>query len=538
MPQLRQILRSLMKSPVTTGVAIASLALGIGANTAMYSILRQVLYRPLPVTQPERLVFLYQPGPRGAIQGNHWTDEDGNPAFSYPMSRALARQQTVFTGLAGGRDFEASLSYRNQPMRGDVNMVTGNYFKVLGIQPALGRLLTPADDIQGQANPVAVLSHRYWTRQLGASPAVLNTEIVVNGQPLTIVGVAQAGFWHERIGIAPEVFAPVTMKPLLAFGNELDDRTSYWLTLLGRLKPGVTRENAQTALSIPFATELEEDLKVYTGVNGKLAQQVRARKLELNPGALGRGGPPAETRASIYFLLGITAMMLLIACANVANLLLARATARTREIAARQAPGATRWQLVAQLLTESLAVAALAGVLGIVVAVAMLRLIVASIPPSAGVLLTEQLDRPVFLFCAAVCLLTGLAFGLFPALQAARPAVASAIKEQAGQSSASGAAGRFRQLLATGQIAASLMLLVAAGLFGKSLLNMTRIDLGLRADHLLKFSVNPYLNKYSPEQAVNFYEELERRMAAIPGVTVVSASSVAALTGHSSTSFL
>lgn len=530
MPQLYQIVRSLLKTPGTVGVAILSLALGIGANTAMFSVLNQVLLRTLPVPEPERLAFLYHPGP---LQGSSSSDEGGGPSFSYPLYRELARQQTSFTGLAGARAFGASLSYANRPMMGHAHLVTGNYFQVLGVRAALGRVLEPADDVTRGGHPVAVLSHKYWSAELGASPAVLNQTIVVNGYPLTIVGVAQAGFENERQGSYPEVFVPVAMKAQITpEQNNLDNRKAHWITVFGRLKPGVSREQAQTALNVLYPAQVEEDLKVYGKVTDSFRQRLRAKRIQLKPGEHGRGSSRADAASPIYLLLGITGMVLLIACANVANLLLARGTARSREMALRLSLGATRGQLIAQLLAESWLIALVSGALGLVVAKLTLRVIVAEIPPSGGIQLTTDLDVRVLLFCLALCALTGLVFGLMPALQSTRHDLATVIKDQAGQTSGTGAASRFRGLLVSGQMAVSLVLLVTAGLFGKSLVSRMRVDLGLRADHLITFAVEPELNKYDAARTTAFYDQLEQRLAAIPGVTLVSASSVPLIAGN------
>jgi predicted permease len=530
MPQLRQILRNLLKTPVTTGIAVASLALGIGANTAMFSVMAQILWRTLPVPEPERLAFIYHPGP---LQGSVSSDEGGGPSFSYPVYLALAKQQTSFTGLAGARAFSASLSYDNQALRGRAHLVTGNYFEVLGVKAAMGRVLEPGDDVNRGGHPVAVLSYDYWSIKLGGSPTVLNQTIIVNGFPLTIVGVAPKGFANERQGSHPEVFVPLAMKPQMTPArDDLDNRRSHWLTLFGRLKQGVTHEQAKTALNVLYVPQVEEDIKAYRNPSENFLKQLRAKRIQLKPGQYGRGETRGGAQTPIYLLFGITAMVLLIACANVANLLLARGAARSKEIALRLSLGATRGQLIGQLLTESWIVALLSGLLGLGVAGATLRVLSASVPPAEGVTIATDLDAQVLLFSLALCLLTGLAFGLFPALQSTNHDLATVIKDQAGQSSGSGAANRFRQSLVTGQMAVSLMLLVTAGLFGKSLVTAMQVELGLRSDHLISFSVDPSLNKYTNEQTAAFYDQLEQRLAAIPGVSLVSATTVPAIAGN------
>jgi predicted permease len=539
MATLRSTLRALFRTPVTIAVAIASLALGIGANTAMFSVMRQILWRLLPVREPEQLVFLYHPGP---VQGSHSADEADGPSFSYPVYRELARQQTSFTGLAGGRLFGASISYNNQPIRGGFHLVTGNYFEVLGVRSALGRVLTPGDDVNRGGHPVAVLGYDYWSTQLGADPAVLNRTINVNGVALTIVGVAQRGFAHERIGASPELFVPMAMEPSLTNQSspgprdepdELDNRRSYWLTLFGRLKPGVTPAQAQSAINVIYKAQVEEDIKVYSNPSKTFLERVRNKQILLREGQYGRGGFRSQARSPIFLVLGITCIVLLIACANVANLLLARASTRTREIALRLSLGATRWQLIRQLLAESWVLAVISGIAGLGVATATLRFIVANLPPSGGPDIKAVLDPQMLLFTLALAILTGIVFGLYPALHATRPDLSGVMKDQAGQASSSAAANGFRRALTVAQIAASLVLLVTAGLFGKSLLKQLRAELGIRADHLISFAVDPGMNKYTPVQTAAFYERLEHNIAAIPGVSAVSSSSVPAIAGHS-----
>ncbi len=538
MATLRPIIRSLLKNPVTTVIAIFSLALGIGANTAMFSVVNQILWRTLPVPEPERLAFLYHPGP---VQGSNSSDEGGGPSFSYPVYRELTLKQSVFSGLAGGRMFGASISYRNQPVRGSIHIVTGNYFEVLGVRPAIGRVLTPSDDTPRGGHPVAVLSYTYWSTQLGSDPAALNQTIVVNAVPLTIVGVAQRGFDHERVGAKPEVFVPMAMKPQLTGGrsdgprdevDELDDRRSYWLTVFGRLRPGVTLAQAQTAINVPYLAQVEEDIKVYSKPSKTFLERVRAKRIILKPGEHGRGNFRDGARTPIFLILGITAIVLLIACANVANLLLARASVRSREIALRLSLGATRAQLIRQLLTESWIVALISGLAGLAVALITLRLIIAGVPPRGGPTLTGSLDTRVLLFSLALSMATGVIFGLYPALHATRQDLASAMKDQAGQASSAGAANRFRKSLTIAQMAASLLLLVTAGLFGRSLLDQMRVELGLRPDHLISFGVDPAMNKYTPAQTASFYERLEQNLAAIPGVSLVTSTSVPAIAGN------
>jgi predicted permease len=526
---LRVILRNLGKTPVITAVAVMSLALGIGGNTAMFSLLDQIVLRMLPVAEPERLVLLYAPGP---LQGSVSSDEGGGSSFSLPAYRGMAASQTPFTGLATGRYTAASLAYKNAPLRRGVHLVSGNYFEVLGVRAAMGRLLTAADDVTPGGHPVVVLGHRYWTAELGADPGVLNRTLVVNGYPLTIVGVAAANFESDRRGTVPAAFVPLSMTAQITPGpDSTRNRKSHWLPLIGRLKPGVSVEQAQREIQAAYAAEKEEEIRVLSGANAKLRQQYQAKKIVLKEGQFGRGELRKEGKTPILLLLGITGMVLMIACANVANLLLARSAARAREMAVRVAVGASRGQILRQLLAESLLLSTMAGLFGLAVAWGTLASIRAMLPPAAGVIIETELNATVLVFCLGLSVLTGLAFGLFPALQASRPDLVAALKDQAGQSSGSGAANRFRRVLVTAQMGASLALLICAGMFGKSLLNLTRVNLGIRTDHLITFGVDPRLNQYTSDQARAFYEQLEARLAAMPGAQLVAASTVPAIAG-------
>jgi hypothetical protein len=256
MAKLMVILRGMVRTPVFSGIAILSLALGIGANTAMFSLLDQFLLRTLPVKSPQELVFLYHPGP---AQGSVSSDEDGGPSFSYPMFREMQKEQTPFTGLAGGRPMDASIAFHNSALPGTAHLVSGNYFELLGVKPALGRLFTDDDDRNDGAGgrPVAVLSYNYWISRFGADVSALNQTMLVNGYPLTIVGVAQKGFQSERLGGSPDIYAPISMKKALTPDwDAFQDRKNYWISLFGRLKPGVTVAQADAAINVTYRSQL------------------------------------------------------------------------------------------------------------------------------------------------------------------------------------------------------------------------------------------------------------------------------------------
>ncbi len=528
------MLRGLARTPLFTITAILSLALGIGSNTAIFSLLDQMLLRTLPVLNPQELVFLYHPGP---LQGSVSTDEAGDPSFSYPMFRELQKRQSPFSGLAGASGASASLAYKNQPLPGTARLVSGNYFEVMGVRPALGRLFTAEDDRTPGGHPLVVLSHSYWSNRFGSDLSLLNQPMVINGYTMTVIGVAGKGFFGERFGSTPDVFIPISMKKeMTPDWNGLEDRKNYWVTLSGRLKPGVTMTQADAAINALYRAELEEDVKLLNRPGESFLKRFKAKKIVLKPGIYGRGGLREEGRRPLFLLLGMTILVLLICCANVANLQLARGANRTREIAIRLAIGASRAQIVRGLLAESCLLALGGGLVGLAFAYATLRGILTSLPgwTGSGGFLIATLDLRLLVYSIAVSIGTGLLFGIFPALQVSRPDLSGALKDQAGQSTATGSASLFRKFLVTAQIAVSLLLLISAGLFARNLLNLNRIDLGIRQDHLLTFSLNPRLNQYSNQRTTQFYEQLLARLSAIPGVALVSAARVPAIAGSNS----
>ena len=537
MTNLRIVLRSLARTPVFATVAIVSLALGIGVNTAVFSLLDQLLLRTLPVERPEEIVYLYSDGP---WQGSYSADERGGPSFSYPLFRELQREQRPFVGIGGARNDLVSLAFNNQASHGTARLVSGNYFNLLGVRPAIGRLFTEDDDRTPGAHPVVVLSHAYWSSRFGAEPATLNQTLLVNNFPMTVVGIAQRGFLSERMGSPPDIYVPISMKEDVTpdWEGRLNDRQNAWVTMFGRLKPGVTRERAEVEINIPYRAQVEQDIQLLNQPNSDFVERFRARAITLQAGGHGRGGLRDQSRQPLLLLLAMTALVLLIACANVANLQLARGAARTREVAVRLAMGASRGQLIRQFLTESWILALAGGALGVISAPWDLRALLAAIPPGRGLdgFVSTGLDGRVLLFCAGLSMATGVLFGLVPALQASKADLSTGLKDQAGQVSPSGSANAFRKGLVTGQVAISLLLLITAGLFLKTLVNLTRIDLGIRVDHLVTFSLLPKFSGYTDERTSQLHSQLTERLAAIPGVNLVSGSRVPAIAGSTSRS--
>ena len=532
MPSTPLAVRTLFRTPFVTLVAVVSLALGIGANTAIFSLFNEILLRPLPVREPGRLVNLGAPGPK---PGSQSCNDAGSceEVFSYPMFKDLQRVQTVFTGIAAHRSFGANLSFKGQTLAGQGMMVSGTYFPVLGLQPAVGRLLAPDDDPSPGQSPVVVLSHDYWRKRFDANQSVVGDRLIVNGQSLTIVGVAPAGFRGTTIGAPPQVFVPITLRGQMNPGFKgFDNRQSYWAYVFARLKPGVRIEQARAALNGPYkAILLDVEAPLQKGMTAQTLARFKAKAVTVEDGRRGQSGAHRELRPPMILLLSVTGIVLLIACANIANLLLARGAARTGEMAIRLSIGAGRRHLVVQLLKEAMLLAALGGVAGIVVAYWTMVLIGRALPAEATEAVRLSIDGTALLFAAGLSLGTGILFGLFPALQTTRADLASTLKGQAGQPAGSRSAARFRRVLATAQVALSMALLVAAGLFIRSLANISRIDLGIDTESVLTFSISPELNGYTPEHSKALFERLEDELAAVPGVASVSAAMVPLLSG-------
>jgi len=530
---LKFALRTLWKTPFVTVVAIVSLAFGIGANAAIFSLFDQMLLQNLPVAEPDRLVNLGAPGPKPGSTSCNMAGEC-DLVFSYPMFRDLEKIQTVFTGIALHRVFSANLSYAKQTINAQGVMVSASYFPVLGVRPALGRLLGPGDDpAPGEAH-VAVLGYGYWQRDLGGNPNVLNETMIVNGQTMTIVGVAPRDFEGTTLGVKPRVYVPVTMREAMSPGwKGFDNRRSYSFYLFARLKPGVTIDQAKAALGPQYHAIVNDvEAPLQKGMSEQTLARFRAKPLLVEPGGTGQSNLHKGAKTPLALLLGVTAFVLVIACANIANLLLARSAARAGEMAVRMSIGAGRWQLVRQLLVESCLLAFLGGVSSLLVARWTIDLIESMLPREAADTIRTGVDPRMMLFTLAVTVGTGVLFGLFPALHGTRPDLIASLKGQAGQPSGGRAAARFRTSLATAQIALSMALLISAGLTTKSLFNVSRVDLGLKVDHVITFGVSPALNGYTPERSLDFYQRLEDELAALPGVTGVTNSLVGALAGN------
>lgn len=528
--------RQVFARPALSVVVVLMLALGIGATTAMYSLFHQMLMRPLDVPAPEQLVNLAAPGPKWGMTSCS-TAGSCSDVFSYPMFRDLERNQDVFTGIAAHRQFGANLAIDGNTLSGSGMLVSGAYFGVLNLQPALGRLIVPDDEPQLGESAVVVLSHAYWQSAFGGDSAIIGRRLTVNGQPLEVIGVAPAGFHGTTTGVRPQVFVPLTMihqmMPTFPTGAT-ERRNAYWLYLFARQRPGVSMEQADAELNSYYNGVLNE---VEAELNASMPENVmadfRARRIEFSDGARGQSSVPGEFERPLQILLGLTALVLLIVCVNIANLLLARGAARAGEIAIRASVGAGRWQLIRQLLVESAILALIGAAAAIPVAAGTLAVIVGILPEAFATVLDIRLDLRSVAFAGLLAIGTTVLFGLFPAWQATRTDPGLVLKGQSGQSPGGRGMVRFRGILATVQIAFSMVLLVLAGLFSLSLVNVARVDTGLDVDPVVSFAVSPRLNGYTPERTMQVYETIEREIAALPGVESVAGSMVGLVEGSS-----
>ena len=531
MDQLRQdfrfALRSLRRAPAFSAIIVLTLGLGIGANTAIFSLMDQVLLRMLPVKEPDRLVLLDGPGPFAGRTTNEMV-------FSVPMFRGLASGSgEVLDGMFARYDTSATMAIGRQSERVFVELVSGDYFRVLGVNAILGRTLGPEDDRTPAAHPVVVLSHGFWQRRFGANPNVLNQEVRINDHVMTIVGVAPPRFVGVDMAGSADLFVPLMMKAQMTpTWNDLDSWRSRWITVMGRLKPGVSHEQAAAALNVLYRQLLQEDVKTMPRMPpGSFRERFLAKNLIVLPGHKGRSSLRQQFSTPLIVLMGMVGLVLLIACANVANLLLARAASQQKEVAIRLALGAGRWRVVRTRLTESFVLALGGALIGVLFAWWTTSVLIDTLPFQRAVLtLSADPDPRVVLFAIVISSVTALLFGLAPAFQATKPALTSALKEQAGSLAGSGRQARFRKGLVVAQVALSVLLLAGAGLFARSLYNLRTLNPGFVTDNLLQFSVDPALSGYSRERSLALFTQMQEQLGALPGATSVAAAVVPAMT--------
>jgi putative ABC transport system permease protein len=522
--------RVLAKNPAFTAIAVLTLALGIGANTAIFSLINQILLRRLPVPNPTELVVLHAPGP---VTGHVSDDGDYSESFSYLMYKNLRDSTSRLCNMLARYNFDASIADHGKTERATGELVSGNYFEALGVGPAIGRVFTMDDDRVPGGHPLVVLSHSYWSRHFGGDPAVLNKSLLVNNVEMTVIGVARDGFSGVQVGKSPDVFVPLMMTAVMTQQRDtLEGWNNYWMKVLARRKPGVSNEQLTAALNTYYHPLLEQQLVTIKGWNDQKRQAFLNKKIALTPGSRGRLVAQRDAGGPLTAMFAMVALVLLIACTNVANLLLARGAARNREFAIRGALGATRGRIVRQLLIESLLCAAGGGLLGVLLGSWLIGILTAMVVDNAGISgLVPRLDSTVLAFAGAATFFSGILFGVLPAWRVTRSSLSDVIKDQGSTSSASVSHVRFRKVLVAGQVAFTMLLLAGATLFVRTLWNLRSIDLGLRTENVFSFSIAPALNGYDAQRGVALVDQLRARVASVPGVRAVASANIAALTG-------
>ena len=528
---LRLAIRGLRRSPLFSLVAILSLALGIGANTAIFTLIDQMLLRKLPVAEPERLVMLYQ-------QGSHNGSNMGTRMHSYPLYQDLQQKAEPLQEVLCRRLVPASVSVDNQTERIEAEMVSGNFFTMLGVKPALGRVFSSEeDDRTYRGHPVVVLGYDYWVNRFARDPGVVGKTIRVNNYPMTIVGVSARGFAGLDPAQAPQIRVPILMKPVMVPDWEwvhFDDRRNRWVQVFGRLKPGYTLASAAAPLQGLFTQVRNYEMTLPAAKDWSQYSRDRFMqgKLLVEAAAMGYSGLRNDFSTPLMVLMCMVGLVLLIACANVANLLIARAFARQREIAVRLSLGASRGRLVQQLLVESLALSFVGAVMGVFLSVVLTRSLLSLVPSgSSPILISARPDLRILAFTLILTSLTGVIFGLVPALRASRVDLWETLKVTVGSITGGSGSLFLRKGLVTAQVALSFLLLFGAGLFVRSLQNLQKTDTGVALDNLVAFQLSPALSDYDTPRAMALYQRLQERLRSSPGVKSAAFAAVPILSG-------
>jgi predicted permease len=531
---LRLAFRGLRRSPLFASVAILSLALGIGANTAIFTLIDQILLRKLPVARPGELVMLYQ---QGANMGSNM----GSRMHSYPLYQDLKEKAQPLDDVLCRRLVSASISVDNQTERVEAEMVSGNYFSMLGVPPAVGRVLNSREDDQVyRGHPVVVLGYDYWVTRFASDPGVVGKKILVNDYPMTIVGVSARGFGGLDPAQSPQIRVPILMMPVMMpdITNWLfmDNRRARWVQVFGRLKPGYTVQTARAPIQGLYTQirAYEMTLPAAKDWSAYSRDQFMKGRLLVDKADIGFSPLRNDFSTALLVLMGMVGLVLLIACANVANLLVARGFMRQKEIAVRLSLGASRGRLVRQLLIESLVLSGAGGAIGVALAFGLTRGLLALVPQSGSgrpLMIMPTPDPRILTFAFALTFVTGIVFGLLPALRASRPDPWTTLKDTVGSIAGGGGSLFLRKGLVTAQVALSFLLLFGAGLFVRSLQNLRTTDPGVSLDNLVTFQLSPALSGYTNQRATIFAKELVARLRAIPGVESAAVAAVAILAG-------
>jgi putative ABC transport system permease protein len=521
---LRFALRQIRRSPGFMLTAVITLALGVGANTAIFSLLDQALLRSLPVRAPEQLVILSAPG-------KMWEGHSGNngagveKSFSYPMYQDLRDRGTAFDGLIATAPAEVGIARNGASNLANAEIVSGNYFSVLGVQAARGRLLAPTDDTTPGSNPVAVLSFNYWKSHLAADAGVVGQTLSINGQPFQIIGVSAPEFQSAVWGQVPDVFVPMSMLEQVrpGKGTYLQDHKSRWMNIIGRLKPGETPERAQVAMAPLWHALRAEELKALGTRSPRFVDDFLTRsELLVLPGSTGISYNRDGLEKPLYAVMAMAFLVLLIAAINVASLLLVRSAARVREFSLRYALGANARRVVQQLLLEGVLIGIAGGAAGLVIAPVCIRVLVHRLNPDAATAFSTTLDGRLLAFNFAIALAVSVLFSLAPAAQLIRPDIVDALKQQT--STLSGGTLSFRRLIVSLQVGLSVLLLVGSGLFVRTMQNLRQVDTGFNASRLVTFHIDPQLSGYAQEKIPLLQQNVLETMATLPGVQAVGAT--------------
>ncbi len=528
---LRYALRGLRRSPLFASVAILSLALGIGANTAIFTLIDQILLRKLPVLRPDELVMVYQ-------RANNMGSNMGSRMNSYPLYQDLQQKAEPFAEVICRRLFDASISVDNQTERVEGEMVSGNFFTTLGVKPAAGRVFNSQEDDQiYSGHPVVVLSHAYWVRRFASDRSIIGRKILVNNYPMTVVGVSAEGFGGLDPARAPQIRVPILMKSVLMpewSWFEMSNRRARWVQVFARLKPGYTIESARPVLQGLFTQIRGYEMTLPAAKNWSKFDRDEFMKgqLLLANADLGYSSLRNDFSTALIVLMCMVGLVLLIACANVANLLIARGFMRQREIAVRLSLGSSRGRLVSQLLVESLVLSIAGGAFGLAVAFLLTRSLLAFIPSQEQpLLITPHPDGRILAFTLGLTFITGIIFGLLPALRASRPDPWTTLKDTMGSIAGTGGSLFLRKGLVTAQVALSFLLLFGAGLFVRSLQNLKSAETGVALDNLVAFQMSPALSGYDDQRATIFYRQLLERLRSLPGVVNAAMATVPILAG-------
>lgn len=530
--------RVLRKSPIFTLTALLSLALGIGANTAIYSFMDAILMRALPIPDPQNLVISNwrAKGPSGVVHEEHGDGDAG--MFPYPAFELLRNHNDVFSAIFGFADSgRLNLVIGNQAILGGGEYVSGNYFSTIGAPPTAGRLITDDDDHTG-SSPVAVISYRVWQQGFNGAPSAVGQTILVNRKPFTVAGVTAPEFYGVNPRYSPDVFLPLHSVPYVdpraknGGDHWFHGSNNYWVEMMGRLRAGVTLRQAEALMAAQFHIFVAD-----TASNEK--ERANLPELWLQEGGSGLTSLRRQYSKPLYILMGMTSLILAIACANLANLLLSRATARRREIAVRLSLGAGRWRIMRQLLTESVLLALLGGLMGLFVTAFGIRFLTSLLGAGQGqedLTLHAGIDNRILLFAIFVSIITGVVFGLAPALQATKLDVTPALKESRASATHTRRFGLpfgLSHVLLTGQIALSLLLVIAAGLFVRTLGKLHSVSIGFNTQKLLLFNLDAERAGYERRSAI-FYETLRQQFAILPGVRAATMTDIPLVAGPQS----